>query len=48
MKFLRIGKEGSTSRALVKKLLDKIKKPEDEVVYLDLNNEMIFIINLTE
>ena len=28
-------KEGSTSRALAKKLLDKIKKPGDEVVYRD-------------
>ena len=41
-------KEGSTSRALAKKLLDKIKRPEDEVVYRDLNDEMIFISNLTE
>ena len=41
-------KEGSTSRALAKKLLDKIKKPEDVVVYRDLNDEMIFISNLTE
>ena len=41
-------KEGSTSRALAKKLLDKIKKLEDEVVYRDLNDEMIFISNLTE
>ena len=41
-------KEGSTSRALAKKLLDKIKKPEDEIVYRDLNDEMIFISNLTE
>ena len=41
-------KEGSTSRALAKRLLDKIKKPEDEVVYRDLNDEMIFISNLTE
>ena len=29
-------KEGSTSRALAKKLLEKIKKPEDEVIYLSL------------
>ena len=28
-------KEGSTSRALAKKLLDKIKKPEDEVIYTE-------------
>ena len=41
-------KEGSTSRALAKKLLDKIKRPEDEIVYRDLNDEMIFISNLTE
>ena len=41
-------KEGSTSRALAKKLLNKIKKPEDKVVYRDLNDEMIFISNLTE
>ena len=31
-------KEGSTSRALAKKLLDKIKKPEDEIIYRDLKN----------
>ena len=41
-------KEGSTSRALAKKLLDKIKRPVDEIVYRDLNDEMIFISNLTE
>ena len=41
-------KEGSTSRALAKKLLDKIKKPEDEVVYRDLNEEMVFVSGLTE
>ncbi len=41
-------KEGSTSRALAKKLLDKIKKPNDEVVYRDLNDEMVFVSGLTE
>ena len=41
-------KEGSTSRALAKKLLNKIKKPEDEVVYRDLNDEMVFVSGLTE
>ena len=41
-------KEGSTSRALAKKLLDKIKKPEDEVIYRDLNDEMVFVTGLTE
>tara|TARA_B100001121_G_scaffold58_1_gene61 strand:- start:431 stop:1012 length:582 start_codon:yes stop_codon:yes gene_type:complete len=41
-------KEGSTSRALAKKLLDKIKKPEDEVVYRDLDDEMVFVSGLTE
>ena len=33
-------KEGSTSRALAKKLLEKIKKPDDEVIYRDLNDEI--------
>ena len=32
-------KEGSTSRALAKKLLEKIKKPKDEVIYRDLNDD---------
>ena len=41
-------KEGSTSRALAKKLLDKIKNPEDEVVYRDLDDEMVFVSGLTE
>ena len=41
-------KEGSTSRTLAKKLLDKIKKPGDEVVYRDLNEEMVFVSGLTE
>ena len=41
-------KEGSTSRALAKKLLDKIKKPDDEVIYRDLNDEMVFVSGLTE
>ena len=41
-------KEGSTSRALAKKLLDKIRKPEDQVVYRDLDDEMVFVSGLTE
>ena len=41
-------KEGSTSRALAKKLLDRIKKPEDEVLYRDLDDEMVFVSGLTE
>ena len=41
-------KDGSTSRALAKKLLNKIKKPGDEVINRDLNNEMVFVSNLTE
>ena len=41
-------KEGSTSRALAKKLLEKIKKPNDEVIYRDLNDEMVFVTGLTE
>ena len=41
-------KKGSTSRALAKKLLKKIKKPEDEVLYRDLDDEMVFVSGLTE
>ncbi len=41
-------KKGSTSRALAKKVLDKIKKPGDEVVYRDLDDEMLFVSGLTE
>ena len=41
-------KKGSTSRALAKKLLKKIKKPGDEVVYRDLDDEMLFVSGLTE
>tara|TARA_Y100001970_G_scaffold206622_1_gene251618 strand:+ start:57 stop:653 length:597 start_codon:yes stop_codon:yes gene_type:complete len=41
-------KKGSTSRALAKKLLDKIKKPDDEIIYRDLDNEMLFVSGLTE
>ena len=41
-------KEGSSSRALAKKLLDKIKKTEDEVIYRDLDDEMVFVSGLTE
>ena len=41
-------KEGSTSRALAKKLLNKIKKPDDEVIYRDLDDEMVFVSGLTE
>ena len=41
-------KEGSTSRALAKKLLDKIKKLGDEVIYRDLDDEMLFVSGLTE
>jgi FMN-dependent NADH-azoreductase len=52
MKFYQIDssarKDGSTSRELAKKLLDKIKKPEDKVVYRDLDDEMVFVSGLTE
>jgi FMN-dependent NADH-azoreductase len=52
MKFYQIDssarKDGSTSRALAKKLLDKIKKPEDEVIYRDLDDEMVFVSGLTK
>ena len=41
-------KDGSTSRALAKKVLEKIKRPEDEVIYRDLNDEMVFVTGLTE
>ena len=41
-------KKGSTSRALAKKILEKIKKPEDEVIYRDLDDEMLFVSGLTE
>ena len=41
-------KQGSTSRALAKKLLDKIKKPDDEIIYRDLDDEMVFVSGLTE
>ncbi len=41
-------KDGSTSRALAKKLLNKIKRSEDEVIYRDLNDEMVFVSGLTE
>ena len=41
-------KEGSTSRELAKKLLDKIKNSGDEVIYRDLDDEMVFVSGLTE
>ncbi|MDC3106585.1 NAD(P)H-dependent oxidoreductase [Candidatus Pelagibacter sp.] len=41
-------KKGSTSRLLAKKLLNKIKKPEDKVIYRDLDDEMVFVSGLTE
>ncbi len=41
-------KEGSTSRALAKKLLNKIRKPEDQIIYRDLDDEMVFVSGLTE
>ena len=41
-------KKGYTSRALAKKLLNKIKKPEDKIIYRDLDDEMLFVTGLTE
>ena len=41
-------KKGSTSRALAKKLIKKIKKPGDKVIYRDLDDEMVFVSGLTE
>ena len=41
-------KKGSISRSLAKKLINKIKKPDDEVIYRDLDDEMLFVSGLTE
>ncbi len=41
-------KEGSTSRDLAKKLVNKIKKKEDQVIYRDLDDNMLFVSGLTE
>ncbi len=41
-------KKGSTSRALAKKLLEKIKKLDDKIIYRDLDDEMVFVSGLTE
>ena len=41
-------KKGSTSRELAKNLLDKIKKPGDEVIYRDLDEGLFFVSGLTE
>jgi len=41
-------KKGSTSRSLAKKILNKIKKKGDEVIYRDLDDEMLFVSGLTE
>tara|TARA_Y100001970_G_C14212887_1_gene847927 strand:+ start:1927 stop:2508 length:582 start_codon:yes stop_codon:yes gene_type:complete len=41
-------KKGSTSRALAKKLIEKIKKPGDTIIYRDLDDEMLFVSGLTE
>ena len=41
-------KEGSISRSLAKKLINKIKKSDDEVIYRDLDDEMLFVSGLTE
>tara|TARA_B100001741_G_C16460543_1_gene554950 strand:- start:218 stop:799 length:582 start_codon:yes stop_codon:yes gene_type:complete len=41
-------KEGSTSRELAKKLLNRIKKIGDEIIYRDLDDEMLFVSGLTE
>ncbi len=41
-------KKGSTSRSLAKKILNKIKKKGDEVIYRDLDDEMLFVTGLTE
>ena len=41
-------KKGSTYRSLAKKLIKKIKKPGDKVIYRDLDDEMVFVSGLTE
>ena len=41
-------KEGSTSRLLAKKLISKIKKSGDKIIYRDLDDEMLFVSGLTE
>ncbi len=41
-------KEGSTSRLLAKKLISKIKKSDDKIIYRDLDDEMLFVSGLTE
>jgi FMN-dependent NADH-azoreductase len=41
-------KKGSTSRSLAKKLIKKIKKLGDKVIYRDLDDEMVFVSGLTE
>ena len=41
-------KRGSSSRALAKKVLDKIRNPGDEVIYRDLDDEILFVSGLTE
>ena len=41
-------KKGSTSRSLAKKLIKKIRKPGDKVIFRDLDDEMVFVSGLTE
>ena len=41
-------KKGSTSRKLAERLLNRIKKAEDKIVYRDLDDEMLFVAGLTE
>jgi len=41
-------KEDSISRSLAKKVLNKIKKNGDEIIYRDLDDEMLFVSGLTK
>ena len=41
-------KKGSVSRDLAEKLLNKIKKSQDDIVYRNLDEEMLFLSGLTE
>jgi len=41
-------KKGSVSKDLANKLLNKIKKSQDDIVYRNLDEEMLFLSGLTE
>ena len=41
-----LGKKALHQGLWLKKVLDKIKKPGDEVIYRDLDDEMLFVSGL--